>query len=217
MARSVSGYIGNTPNFDGPTGFVPGVWTLDGAYDRIRAGQWVTSLFPSAYQSLINGFATQRYVSPSGNNSNSGTTGSPWLTLEHAIANTPSGGAIVILPGTYAITSENHSSYSEGMLRDNNKALHFIGVPGKVIITEADNLSRRDNHMWCMLNTGTRAYGLIVRRDNNGRVDNYATAVLGRDAGSVHGRAYNCVFQEMNANGWASLVYDNTGVTSVII
>lgn len=216
MARNEGGYLGTAPAFDGPNGLLPGAWALQEAYGRSKTGNWApqTLLFPPAYQTLLNSFVTQRYVSPSGSNSNPGTKTAPWLTLEHAIANTVSGGAIGILPGTYAIANEV-LSYSESMLRDDNKALHFIGYPGQVIITESSNVNARDNHMWAMRNTGTRAYGLIIRRNNNGRADSYMTAVFGRDSASVHGQVYNCVFEEVNANGAASFVYDNGGIASV--
>lgn len=213
MARNTAGYLGVTPSFDGPNGFMPGAWDLTEVYRYARTNTWVKNAWPAAYTTLINGFATQRYVSTSGNNGNPGTNNSPWLTLEYAIANTPSGGAIVINGGTYAINTEV-LGYSEGMLRDATKALHFIGQPGRVIITEANNGAARDNHMWSMQNTGSTAYGLILKRDNNGRSDSYATAIIGRDSLSVHGKAYNCVFQEINGNGLASFVYDNQGSAS---
>ena len=42
-----------------------------------------------------------KFVSPSGNNAASGSSGSPWRTLAHAIAKAPSGATVVLRRGTY--------------------------------------------------------------------------------------------------------------------
>lgn len=49
--------------------------------------------------------ATDRYISPTGNNANAGTLAAPWKTLAYACANTVSGDVIHVLAGTYNETT----------------------------------------------------------------------------------------------------------------
>src|SRR5487761_1957250 len=50
--------------------------------------------------------ATNYYVSPNGNNSNSGTSSSPWLTIAYAASHTTSGDVINVGAGTYSESSQ---------------------------------------------------------------------------------------------------------------
>jgi parallel beta-helix repeat protein len=62
---------------------------------------WAFSLCSSAQTTSCTQAAPGFYVSPTGNDSNSGSACSPWRTLQHA-ANTAGAGATVhVLPGTY--------------------------------------------------------------------------------------------------------------------
>jgi hypothetical protein len=166
------------------------------------------SFFPTAYQSLINSFATKYYVSTSGSDSNSGTEASPYATIGKAISVAGNNQAIIIQPGSYTVTN-GLGSYSERMF-DFSTTTTIIGAPGRVTVTEASNLGARDNHIFGMRNIGCKIYGLIIKRDNNGRTDNYSNAMWGYDATSMYGEVYNCAMQELNANGIMSHVYDNS-------
>lgn len=61
-------------------------------------------------------FGAERYVSTSGSNSNNGTIGSPWLTIQHALNNSSCGDVINVRAGTYsrfvAIGFDPGSGYS---------------------------------------------------------------------------------------------------------
>jgi parallel beta helix pectate lyase-like protein len=66
--------------------------------------------------------AGARFVSPAGNNSNAGTSGSPWRTLAHAASRTPAGGTIVLRRGVY---HEYVQIYG--------KKLHLQSYPGESV------------------------------------------------------------------------------------
>jgi len=167
------------------------------------------SVFPTAYQSLINSFATKYYVSTSGSDSNSGTEASPYATIGKAISVAGNNQAIIIQPGSYTVTNSGPGSYGERMFAFSTTTT-IIGAPGRVTVTEASNLGARDNHIFGMRNIDCKIYGLIIKRDNNGRANNYETAMWGYDASDPYGEVYNCVIQELNANGTMSHFYDNT-------
>jgi len=208
MAKSTGGYIGNTPSFDAPNGFLPGAWTLQAAYDRIRIGEWpVISPFPPAYRTLISSFATQRFVSPTGSDSNNGTTeDTAWATINYAVNTSVSGTAIILLPGTHTAASWGSVDYV--LYAPPGKNLVFIGSPGQTIVV-GTNTSNRDSH-FAGLWSGSAAYGLTLRRNNNNRIDNYMVAIWGNNS-NYDGTFWNCVLEETHSSGRISHNYDNGG------
>ncbi|PSH03952.1 MAG: hypothetical protein CXZ00_09035, partial [Acidobacteria bacterium] len=66
----------------------------------------------SAYSSMISDaytsnskYTTVRYVSPSGNDSNAGTSSSPWATLAKAASSVSGCTLVIVQPGTYTVSS----------------------------------------------------------------------------------------------------------------
>jgi hypothetical protein len=165
---------------------------------------------PYAYQTLINSFATKYYVSKTGNDSTgNGSEGNPYLTINKAISVSGNGSAIVVGAGTYSETNNDSVSYGEQMVYETN-SVSIIGVPGETIWQESANIGRRDNHVFGMSNSGCKIYGFIFKRNNEGRTNNYSNAIWGYAASATYGEVYNCVIQEINANGQMSHVYDNS-------
>ena len=180
------------------------------AWAALTVDQPSSFAFPPAYISLIDSFSTKYYVSTDGSDGNPGTENSPFLTIDKALQVAGNNTAIVMKEGTYSIINNGPGSYGERMFYTTS-SVSIIGEPGKVIITEASNKGARDNHVFGMQNSGCKIYGLVIRRNNEGRTNNYSNAMWGFDASASFGEVYNCVIQEMNANGQMSHVYDNSG------
>jgi hypothetical protein len=70
-----------------------------------------TTKFASASVTITAQSGTDLYVSPSGNDSNSGSSASPWRTIQHAADNARPGTTVHVAAGTY---SENLSTSSSG-------------------------------------------------------------------------------------------------------
>jgi hypothetical protein len=173
--------------------------------------------FPTAYTSLIDGFAgTKIYVKTTGNDSNAGTSvSSPKQSIESAITAAASGSMIIVYPGTYTNNTSGNaasSSYSGQLITDQGKNLQIVCSPGQVKIT-GSNSGARDYHAIGFRNSSSKIYGAILERNNGGRTQQYETAFIGFSAGenNVTGQIYNCVFREINSNGSWSMHYDNSG------
>jgi hypothetical protein len=174
--------------------------------------------FPEAYKTLIDNISgTTYYVSKDGNDTTgNGTLTNTYLTINKAIDVASNGDGVVILPGEYAEVNRetNEFTYSpltSYMVLSNTKALTIIGAPGKVIWSEANNSGRRDNNILGVRNSNTNIYGIIFKRDNNGRLENYMTAIWSYEAVATTGNIYNCVFHEIGSNGRMSHTYTNGG------
>ena len=64
--------------------------------------------------SAVNAEAVTRYISPTGNNANSGqTTTTPWKTWAHAFANTTCGDTLIVLDGTYTVPANGRASLTK--------------------------------------------------------------------------------------------------------
>ena len=177
--------------------------------------------FPTAYQSLIDGFAgTKLYVKTTGSDSNAGTSESlPKATIQGAISAAATGSMIIVYPGTYTNNTSGNasgSSYSGQVLTDEAKNLQIVCAPGQTKLT-GSNSGGRDLHSLGFRNSSSKIYGLIIERDNGGRAQQYSNAFIGFSAGegiSVTGQIYNCVFREINSNGQWSMHYDNSGTAN---
>jgi hypothetical protein len=184
----------------------------------IFTGSTSGSEFPTAYQSLINGFAgTKLYVKTTGSDGNAGTSeSSPKATIQGAISAASTGSMIIVYPGTYTNNTSGNasgSSYSGQILTDEAKNLQIVCSPGQTKLT-GSNSGARDLHSVGFRNSSSKLYGLIIERDNGGRTNNYSNAFIGFSAGegiSVTGQIYNCVFREVNSNGQWAMHYDNSG------
>ena len=162
-----------------------------------------SSPFPTAYKNLIANYSasnTRYYDISNGNDSNNGQTeatakqnlGSDlnsWL-------NGSNGRIAVIMPGTYPITNHTPGSYGNRMLQwDTNSKC--VCAPGQVIITSTSSPAR-DLHIFGMRDGNAAIYGAIIKRNNEGRTNNYSDV-------------YNCVVEETNGNNSMSHIYDNSG------
>lgn len=166
--------------------------------------------FPPAYQSLIDSFSTKYYVAKTGSDSTgNGSLNNPWLTIKYAESQALPSSAIIVYPGTYSEVNYNIGAGADAMVYT-TKVLSYIAAPGRVIWTEASNLGLRDNHILAINNTNIKLYGFIFKRNNDGRTTDYNTAIWSEYSGATNGQAYNCVFEELNANGYMSYVYDNS-------
>ena len=172
-------------------------------------------IFPSAYQTLIDGYSagnTRYYDIANGNDSNTGQTEATAKKNLGTDLNSWLGGSsriAILMPGTYPITPNGPGSYGIRMFAwDTNSKL--VCAPGRVTITGVAP-SGRDFHIFGMRNDNAGIYGAIIQRNNGGRSTNYNTAMWGYDANWTSGDVYNCVVEEVNGNYNMSHVYDNTG------
>jgi hypothetical protein len=174
-------------------------------------------VFPSSYVSLINSSTDTKYYidAVNGSNSNDGTSiATPWQTYAYAFdqtKNVTSAIMFIFAEGTYTqlIVDPTDTSFTSALIADNNKPRTFVCQPGKVIFTGTGS-SVRDMPMY-RLGPTSSVYGAIFRRDNNGKTANYSVAMVRGTGGypGHSGNVYNCVFEEINANGNWSLQYDN--------
>lgn len=168
------------------------------------------------YNNLISSAPAVKYVSASGNNSNSGNSkDAPYLTVDFALSAVSAistSVTIVVLPGTYNIAASASNSapaYGTVGIKDGNKPRIFACVPGQVIFNMTDATGLRDFAPFDFQNTGSAIYGAIIQRNNGARTLSYATAFFNDETCSFKGKAYNCVFRETNANNTWALQYDN--------
>lgn len=157
-----------------------------------------------AFPSLAG--ATTYYLSPTGSNSNSGTTeAAPWLTFAYAIANSACGDNLLLLDGTYG------DGTSTGKVNLNGR----VCSPGLEFTIQAFNQRKAkifDNGTSIAVNILNSAYividGLLMRStDNSGATGGTGRPFESRD--SHHLTLRNNVFSNPNR-------YGNTGATTLI-
>jgi hypothetical protein len=104
------------------------------------------------------------------------------------------------------------------MVTDGDKNLQIVCSPGRVKIT-GTNAVDRDFFCVRLGHSSSKLYGLIMERNNGGRLENYMTSFMSwSDPGALNvGQVYNCVFREVNANGRFSMHYDNNNVASWLV
>lgn len=185
------------------------------------ANQLAAYNFPDAYSTLVNDFVgTVKYIATTGSNSNNGdSVTTPYLTINYAVSQTSATANVmyVILAGTYTETVTTVQTDASAVILDNGNKRVYVGCPGQTIVQWVANNGTRDCAMVHFTNTGSAAYGLILKRDNNGRTGNYPTAFFRSYAGALKGNFYNCVFREVNANNNWSYQYDNYGAANFSI
>lgn len=173
--------------------------------------------FPVAYNSLITAFSgTKVYVSQAnGSDSLSGLTiNTPFLTFDKAMTYrrtlTTSNVMIIVDPGTYTVTPATNTNASY-IIDDISASYSTVVVcnPGNVIFAWTG--SGRDKAIVNLNSTSSAVYGAIFKRNNNGEgiANSYSIALNNSETAQQKNPYYNCVFQETNANGNWSLVYNN--------
>ena len=172
---------------------------------------------PQAYLDLINNFtSTVYYISPTGSDSNSGTstdtplqTYAQFRTLTSSITTSI---MCVFLPGTYTLSSIiANATYSECCFTDENYERIFVcQVPNQTIFEWTANAGKRDAQPFYFRNANTRFYGGVIKRNNNGRTLNYATSFFNNSTMNFVAKVYNVVIAEVNANNYWSLSYSNS-------
>lgn len=88
---------------------------------------------------------TARFVSPTGSNGNAGTEASPWQTFEYALANTSTGGTIVLRAGVYHegkvfINSSSNTNSAYLALSTSNANLTIQNYPGEEVWFDGSTL-----------------------------------------------------------------------------
>jgi len=207
-SRTNYGVIGSVVSITaGSAGFFA---SMPDYYVNSVAGNWpiVLPTFPTAYASLISSFSGTKYYINGviGNDSNSGLApGAPFKTFNQfvTVTNTTNSSIMaVIYPGTYSITPVTGSQAGTSFY-DNGYDRRIVGYPGQVTFQWTDTTGNRDATMCELLNASSAVYGIIFKRDNNGRTANYQVAYFKNNCGIY----YNCVFQETNANADWALAY----------
>lgn len=172
--------------------------------------------FPDAYSTLVSGYTgAVKYISSTGSNSNTGdSTTSAYLTVDYAYTQTSATSRVmfVILEGTYTMTAVSNGN--SVALRDGGNERVYVGCPSKTIIQWTASTADRDAPMVQFTNTASAMYGIIAKRNNNGRTTNYMTAFF---KGMAKGNFYNCVFSETNAGNLWSYQYDNYAENNIAI
>jgi hypothetical protein len=191
---------------------------------------------PSAYVAAINNRNPNYiyWVSTTGSDSTgTGTYANPWATPYKAVTNIPTGvnATLIIMPGTYTYTDQSAptttTSLTGMVLYDGwsttssivtTRSILFVGYPNQTILNGTSVTSGQPSSNWrdyggiALINPSSAAIGLIIKRNNGGRTNNYSVAFNGPDGvGQQAGTIMNCVFQETNANGYISNTYYNAG------
>jgi hypothetical protein len=172
--------------------------------------------FPAVSQSFINSFTgTRKFVDiTNGSNTNNGDTeATAYQTLAYAQSQTSAINTAVmyvINPGTYNLTAVEVSGFASAGFSDSNLPRIFFCAPNGQTVFQWTAGSQRDAAMVSLQNNGSAVYGAVLKRNNNGRSQNYEVAMFNNSTAHCQGDFYNCVFQETNANGNWSLQYDNS-------
>ena len=172
--------------------------------------------FPDVYyDNLVANAATVKYVSTSGNDSNNGNSiSTAYLTIGQALSATSGNSGtvtIVILPGTYTLTPGVTANSVDVMFSDGNLPRVFVCSPNQTILQYTASVGNRDCQIVNFQNSGSAIYGATLKRNNNGRTENYMVAFFNGTFAAQRGKFYNCVFSETNAGNRWSIQYDNNG------
>lgn len=194
-----------------------GVYSLSHQMQAVRANNWPIG-FPTTadvYNGLINNFSgTKYFISPTGSDTNAGTSeGSPLQTYAQFRTLTSANASsimCVFLPGTYTLSSISASGTGESCFSDDNAQRTFVcKSPSETVFNWTANLGRRDAAPFWFRNANTKFYGGVVRRNNNGRTLNYSNAFFNGTTIAFVGQVYNTVIAETNANNLWALSYNN--------
>ena len=133
--------------------------------------------------------ATTYYIDPSGNDSNNGSSSSPWKTLAYACSKaTASGDIIHVNAGTYTETAQSYLAVG----------VSIEGMGSSSIIKSHYTASNLDNGLIQLsggTNTGQHISGVYLDGDNN--TGNNAIVVSGRNNVTI----YNCTLINFSMQG----------------
>jgi len=159
-----------------------------------------------AYNTLVTSYTgTVYYISDAyGSDSNNGLSIATALktidqfnTLTSAITTAI---MAVILPGSYNVTPVNHlvsGSFSSVCLKDYGYERKYVGYGGQTFLRWTAN-SSRDAAVVSFANANSAAYGLVFKRNNNGKTANYSVAFFNNSTSAYYGDMYNCAIEETN-------------------
>lgn len=215
LRRYKGGYISPSLVSTSTSG-ATGRFSLPYQMQAAGSGTWpiTTSV---TYNNLINNFVgTKYYISPTGSDSNPGTSeGAPLQTYTQFRTLTSATTAsimCVFLAGTYTMTTLGLTGSAECCFTDENYQRTFVcKEPSLTIFNWLANGGKRDAAPFYFRNANTKFYGGIVKRDNNGRTLNYSNAFFNGTTLAFAGKVYNTVLAETNANNLWSVSYNNAG------
>ena len=124
----------------------------------------ITLLFLLSVSSLVS--ATTYYVSPGGQDNNSGTISQPWATWGKAFSSRSSGDTVYFRGGIYFSTVKNGLAYSATINGTANKTICFLNYPGETPILDCSTVtSTTYNHNYGLTTSGSyfKIKGLTVR------------------------------------------------------
>ena len=179
-----------------------------------------------AYNTLVSSYTgTVYYISDVyGSDSNDGLSVASALktidqfnTLTSAITTAI---MAVILPGYYNVTPVTNSASTTSAsfcLNDHGYERKYVGYGGQTFLSWDAPTPPRDAAVVCFANSNSAAYGLIFKRNNNGRTANYSVAFFNHNGTNAFaGDLYNCAIEETNGelqgapDNW-SVGYANSG------
>lgn len=216
LRRYRGGFITATKTTTTPSS-ASGIFNL--AYQASNHESWPAPGYVY-YNQLIDSFSgTKYYISPTGNDANPGTNENLPLQSYSQFRVLTSGNAsdimCVFLPGTYTLPTILATASGESCFTDESyKRVFVCKIPNQTVFEWTANGGRRDCAPFYFRNVNTRFYGGVIKRDNNARTLNYATAFFNGSTLSFVGKIYNVVLAEVNANGNWSLSYNNAGWNS---
>lgn len=196
------------------SGYTTGRYSLPLQSQAMQSGTWPLSS-GQIYNSLITNFVgTKYYISPTGSDSNPGTSeNQPLATYAQFRSLTSTTNAsimCVFLPGTYSLASILATANAECCFTDEAYSRTFVcKVPSQTVFNWSANGGRRDCAPFYFRNTNSRFYGGVINRDNNARTLNYSCAFFNATTLGFVAKVYNVVLAEVNANGNWSLSYNN--------
>lgn len=177
-----------------------------------------------AYNTLVSSYTgTVYYISDAyGSDSNDGLSiAAPLKTIDQFNTLTsaiPTAIMAVILPGVYDVTpvnGNNNATTSSVCLRDYGYERKYVGYGGQTFLRWTASAAR-DSAVVSFANANSAAYGLIFKRNNNGKTANYSVAFFNNSTSSYFGDMYNCAIEETNGelqgapDNW-SVSYANSG------
>lgn len=214
LRRYKGGYISSTMPTTSVNG-VSGMYSLPSQVQAVQSNSWPLASVIN-YQNLITNFSgTKYYISPTGSDSNPGTSENlPLQTYAQFRTLTSANTAAIMcvfLPGTYTLSTILATASGECCFTDEARERIFVcKTPNQTTFEWTANGGRRDCAPFYFRNVNTRFYGGVIKRDNNARTLNYATAFFNGTTLGFVAKIYNVVLAEVNANGNWSLSYNNS-------
>ena len=116
------------------------------------------------------------YISPTGNNGNPGTIGSPWATLQYAMSNVVAGDTVYLRGGTYAVTSAQGITSNPGLVGTALNPICFYNYPGEVPIIDGSTKSSQSHGITLYNSSFVKFRGIQVRNHAQFNTDDFPSA-----------------------------------------